>query len=368
MEDANLERCALTALETLAGMPAAPYYEQAGASYVRSVCDKARLETEVDPHGNVLVSRPGTDPGAPGMALVAHLDHPGFEAQESDGGAVIAAALGGLGHAAYRPGVGVLFITRDGRRVAGRIAELLSDRRPVRVRFDVARDAVGELPCAVVLDLPDFESDGDLIRMRAADDLAGCAASLAALLHAAESPSPGAVYGLFTRAEEDGLIGARLAAADGLLPVGTVIVSVESSHALSGAEIGGGPVIRVGDRITTFDGSAEAHLQAAAERLRKADVEFQFQRQLMGGGVCEASAFAAFGYAVTGLAFPLGNYHNGLYENVVEAEYIDRRDFIAGARLLAEALEHAGAEASPANKDRLRRRPDDQARRLSESS
>jgi endoglucanase len=204
--------------------------------------------------------------------------------------------------------------------------------------------------------------------MRAADDLAGCAASLAALLHAAESPSPGAVYGLFTRAEEDGLIGARLAAADGLLPVGTVIVSVESSHALSGAEIGGGPVIRVGDRITTFDGSAEAHLQAAAERLRKADVEFQFQRQLMGGGVCEASAFAAFGYAVTGLAFPLGNYHNGLYENVVEAEYIDRRDFIAGARLLAEALEHAGAEASPANKDRLRRRPDDQARRLSESS
>ncbi len=368
MEDANLEHATLQALETLAGMPAVPYYEREGAAYVRSVCDGAGLETEVDPHGNLLVSQPGTDPDAAGMALVAHLDHPGFEAEASIDGAVIGAALGGLGDAAYQPGVGVLFITSDGRRVVGRIAELLSDRRPVRVRFDVDRDAVGELPCAVVLDLPDFEPDGDLIRMRAADDLAGCAASLAALLHAAESPSPGTVYGLFTRAEEDGLVGAKLAAADGLLPVGTVVVSVESSHALPGAEIGNGPVIRVGDRITTFDGSAEAHLRAAAERLRKADAEFKFQRQLMGGGVCEASAFATFGYAVTGLAFPLGNYHNGLYQNVVEAEYINRRDFLAGARLLAEAVEHAGAASAPAAADWLRTRPDDRARRLSETS
>ena len=32
-----------------------------------------------------------------------------------------------------------------------------------------------ELPRPVVFDLVDFELDGDLIRMRAADDLAGCA-------------------------------------------------------------------------------------------------------------------------------------------------------------------------------------------------
>ena len=32
----------------------------------------------------------------------------------------------------------------------------------------------------------------------------------------------------------------------------------------------------------------------------------------MSGGVCEATAFAVFGYRTTGIAFPLGNYHNGI--------------------------------------------------------
>ena len=71
-----------------------------------------------------------------------------------------------------------------------------------------------------MFDLVDFELDGEYIRMRAVDDLAGCASALSAmarLVRSGQQPE-GDVYALFTRAEEIGLVGARLAAENGLLP------------------------------------------------------------------------------------------------------------------------------------------------------
>lgn len=357
MDERELEEVALGTLESLGRMPAIPYYEDAGAVFVREFCSEAGLVIEADRHGNVLVQQPGRDVGAPGLAFVAHLDHPGFEAFDSDGARIIGKMLGRLPDAAMESGVAVQFVTRDGRRVPGKVAGRVGAPQERTISFDVDTATVGELPCAVVLDLPDFKLDGNVVRMRALDDLAGCAATLGALRWAAAAPAAGTVYGLFTRAEEDGLVGARLAAAEGLLPHNTTVVSVESSHALPGAEIGKGPVIRVGDRTTTFDRGAEAYLQTAAERLRRDRAGFQYQRQLMTGGVCEASAFAAFGYRVTGLAFPLGNYHNGLYEGVVDAEYVDLGDFLGGVRLLAEAALLAGTEPALSSAAWLRERP-----------
>src|SRR5439155_1238989 len=79
---------------------------------------------------------------------------------------------------------------------------------------------------------------GDEIRMRAADDLAGCALIVAALRTLREERAPHDVHAIFTRAEETGLYGARLAAEDGLLPRDAYVVSVEASRALPGAEAG----------------------------------------------------------------------------------------------------------------------------------
>ena len=83
-------------------------------------------------------------------------------------------------------------------------------------------------------------------------------------------------------------------------------------------------------------------LTAASERLAGRDQGFGVQRQLMSGGVCEATAFAVNGYRVTGLAFPLGNYHNatthvGDVDGGVGPEYIELSDFLAGVDLIAEA-------------------------------
>ena len=70
MDERELERVALGALESLWRMPAIPYYEDAGAVFVREFCSEAGLVVEADRHGNVLARRPGRDAGAPGLAFV----------------------------------------------------------------------------------------------------------------------------------------------------------------------------------------------------------------------------------------------------------------------------------------------------------
>ncbi|GEM_PF-5061313 len=79
------------------------------------------------------------------------------------------------------------------------------------------------------------------------------------------------VYGVFTRGEEVGLLGSILVAQQRLLPLQTMVVSVESSRTLPGAEIGKGPVIRVGDFRRTFNHEVESYLLAAWEALRNDD-------------------------------------------------------------------------------------------------
>ena len=132
-------------------------------------------------------------------------------------------------------------------------------------------------------------------------------------------------------------MGARLMAEAGTLPANTLVVSAESSRTLPGAEMGGGPVIRVGDAGLTFNADAESALIKAKETLQERPEGFKSQRQLMSGGVCEASAFALHGYKTTGMAFPLGNYHNGAPGDAIGAEYIHKDDFIGGVELMMEA-------------------------------
>ena len=55
----------------------------------------------------------------------------------------------------------------------------------------------------------------------------------------------------------------------------------------------------------------------------------------MSAGGCEASAFKAFGYRVSGLAYPLGNWHNKGADRV-EEEYISVFDLLSGQSLIEE--------------------------------
>lgn len=344
-------------LSDLAKFPVTSYWEAGPAAYVRDRAMSVGLEVSVDQWGNVLVEKPGTDRMSSGIAFVAHMDHPGYEVVAQRDDQLVLKTLGGMGIAAGTEGTAILVIDAFGRRINATVTgaektegELQKARElagwlgtdTVYARLDGDHD-LGRLPLPAVPDLPDCIIDDDLVRMRAADDLAGCAAILTALEMVAESPFAGSVYGLFTRAEEVGLIGARLVAEDELIPKNTVIVSVETSSALPGAEIGQGVVIRTGDRTATFDYEAEVYLNTAVERIRSSDQGFKVQRQLMSAGGCEAAAFKAYGYKVTGLALPLGCWHNR-GESGVELEIISTNDFLGETLLIVETSKLAGTE------------------------
>ena len=338
--DVGTRDLSLRLLSDLGACPAVSFHEGAVISCVRRNLKEMGLAAKEDPYGNLIVHRKADRrKAADGLAVafVAHMDHPGFEAVEAVGDTVVARALGGVPQACFSSAVPVHMVLPDGSRLAAETAGRYGPEDQRMVRLRLASPSSLELPRPVVFDLPDFSFDGELIHMRALDDLAGCACILATLSALGSEKAFGDVYGVFTRAEEVGLIGARLLAESGVLPRDTLVVSLEASRTLPGAAIGAGPVIRVGDASLTFDAEAEAVLLRARKEITEREPDFKAQRQLMSGGTCEASAFRFHGYRTTGIAFPLGNYHNATPEGGVGAEYIHIEDFVAGVELAVQA-------------------------------
>ena len=355
---------ALNIMARLGAQPAVAFHESGVASAIEAILSEMPLPFRIDEFGNIIARIPGKSSEVPPLALVAHMDHPGFEAVAIQDEYLVGDALGGVPPSSFEAGVRLQVVLADGERLPAETAGrhgAESDRK-VLIKLDQPKEV--PLPCTVVFDLPDFQLDGDFIRMRAVDDLAGCGSILAVLTRLAETGPDGDVYGVFTRAEEVGLVGARLMAEAGTLPAETLVLSAESSRTLPGAEMGSGPVVRVGDAGYTFDADAESALIRARETLQSRPQGFNVQRQLMSGGTCEASAFALYGYRTTGIAFPLGNYHNGAPDGGIEAEYIHVDDFMGGIELMLEASYRVSDRANTGFRERLRQVPDDFQRRL----
>ena len=379
----ELDQRALDTLSALGARPAAPFFEDGPAGFLMERLRKLdAVEASRDAYGNVIAhyERPSSRSRPPPIAFVAHMDHPGFEiiSPSKQDGVFTARALGGVPVASMTRPTPLLVLPPDGRRVPAETrpdpnhpAQTQGADRRVEVRLkDEARI---ELPVPAVFDLPDFVLDGETIHMRALDDLAGCASILYALERVVAECAETSVYAVFTRAEEGGLFGARLMGEAGTLPQETLVVSVESSPVIPGVAQGGGPVIRTGDAMSTFDNGAEAVLIAARQRIKTRDQRFESQRQLMSGGTCEGTAFAAFGYRVTGLAFPLGNYHNATTripdpDGGVDAEYIRLADYLGGVELITEAARGTFSEDDLPSRQRLREVPDEVRQRLMATS
>jgi putative aminopeptidase FrvX len=367
MDKRNLRR-PLEILERVGSNPAVPYRENGVRDAITAVISDAGIESEVDRFGNVIAFI-GDRMGAhrPGIAFVAHMDHPGFELTQVAGTNARARMLGRTPDAVFtgRFGLKIFEVGSTTPTQGWTNGSSDPDDRDVRERLiDLECEKPVSLPAFAVFDLPDFEETDDVIHMRACDDLAGCAAILATMERVRDAGIDVDVYGVFTRAEEEGLIGARILAEERTLPVDTIIVSVECSRALPGGEHGRGPVIRVGDAATTFSGEAESVLLGARQRLMQRDPPVAVQRQLMSGGVCEASAFIVHGYRATGVAFPLGHYHNGLGEETINAEFVRVVDFLGGVELLVEAVNAAASLEEPPVYARLRARPTAEIDRL----
>ncbi len=267
--------------------------------------------------------------------LTAHLDHPGFVVVAARGRGALCRWFGRV-ERRFFAGARVLVHTPAGPARA-RVTRTWVAGPLARVRWIRIATAAPIEPGQIgTWDLPAFRRRGERLHLRAADDLAGCAI-LAALLESLATQRPDAqVDVVYTRAEEAGLVGAAALARSRLLPADDPILVIETSKELPGALRGGGPVLRVGDRLGVYDPGLARALLLQAAALQRRDPSFAFQRRLMDGGLCEASAFAAYGYRAGGLALPLGNYHN-MGPRGIAAEVIDLRD-LCGCLWLLEAL------------------------------
>jgi len=333
-------------LQRVAAPPTAPYHEWAVLDAIRAELERGGVPSHVDRYGQVY-ARTARGTAKRALVLAAHTDHPGFDVIEAEGRVGRVRVLGGFRQRLF-PKLAAVTVHDDGGQ--GSFRGTLSDPETVvdpvhnstnTCRIDAERTLeVGQF---AMLDLPPVEVAGDEIRMRAADDLAGCALIVCALLALRDEPRPHDVHAVFTRAEETGLYGARLAAEDGLVPRDAYIVSVEASRALPDAESGKGIVVRAGDLHNTFSNEAERYLRVARERL--ADRGIATQRALLTGGTCEASAFVRLGWTATGMALPNLNYHNAGPDGGFAPEIVRLVDLLSGITLATEAAVAAGEDA-----------------------
>jgi endoglucanase len=310
----------LAIAEALLANPTVPFIEDLPAAHVRAFADERGLAHETDASGNVVVKY-GT--GTP-LVMVAHLDHPGFHVADDE-----LVFKGGLMAANALPGSPLHFFRRGEVDPIdeGVLVEATADANG-RLTGGKADHHIGDY---AMWGFPGWSIADNKVTARVCDDLLGAAAILSVLDEIATSRPSTCVWGLFTRAEEEGFLGAFEAIRLGTVPRDADVLSLECSKALPNAPQGGGVIVRVGDRMSIFDPSLTAALEAAASKVDG----LTFQRRLMDGGACEATAFCAAGYRASGVAVPLGGYHNasdGEPGIVPETVMVD--DYLSEVRLL----------------------------------
>lgn len=325
---------ALAIAEGLLSRPTAPYHEELAAQWCVDFARERGLAVDRDGAGNVLVryESAGADRSRP-LVLVAHLDHPGFVVDAAGEAEVAMTFHGGLASAAATAGSPVDFFRPGELAPCGRGRLLAADDLHGRLTGATAEVLEGEAVEGGIAmwGFPGWSIQDGRITARVCDDLLGAAAILATLDEVAGTRPDGvAVWGLLTRCEEVGFLGALEAIRLGTVPAAASVLSLECSKALPEAPQGGGVIVRVGDRMSIFAPALTESLRVAAEQRG-----VRYQRKLMDGGACEATAFCASGYRASGLAVPLGNYHNAADDGSgIAPETVLVDDFLAEVELL----------------------------------
>ncbi len=329
----KLSPAASKLLHDMLSLPTAPFAEHKVIAYIEAFCRKRPSVTMTrDPAGNILVHvRLGRRKVARPVCITAHLDHPGFVADRM----IARRRL----QAFWRGGVPKEYFVKsrvrfdvDGRWVKGTVESIDTvvrdgqervSKAVLSVPVDIPKGSVG------MWDFPDPVIRGRRIHARACDDLAGAAAMICAIEELCRTGADCDSYFLFTRAEEVGFVGAIAATQLKTIPAKCYVVAMETSSERPFAKMGDGPILRVGDKASTFTHAVTAHCHRIARDLALGDRTFKFQRKLMDGGTCESSAYCALGREATGLCIALGNYHNvDARKKKLGPEYVDLDDFV----------------------------------------
>lgn len=359
------------------------------AAIERFVEERPACILERDDAGNLTVSlRDASASGRP-IYLTAHLDHPAFVVERIISDTTLEIAFRGGVMDDYFPDAKVRLHTADAASTTGKIvgpmdATQESPFKHYECELDEPANAVlGDIvnwafPEASIGQTPpetgaDWPGAGSLLSTHACDDLAAVAAALDTLDRVIESSDdtnpPPDVRLLFTLAEEIGFVGAIGACKLDTIPSNARVIALENSRAFAEAPIGGGPIVRVGDRLSVFSPDLTAQVSKVAEDLsggpatpkasqKNVANNWKWQRKLMAGGACEATAYTAYGLEATCVCLPLGNYHNMADLTAVQAgtntdtprvgpEYIALSDYDGLVDLLTACAQRLGSADAP---------------------
>ncbi len=336
-------------LREILPLPTAPFNEDAVRARVRRLAEERGLGIKEDRAGNLLLEYKNPGRRSKAVAFTCHMDHPGFEVMESRGRSAKVRLLGGVDEKTLK-GSRLVF-EDEGRRIKAETlsVKMAKDRRKEDTVLRIKANEPLRPGQFGWFDLVPLSISRGRIRSKALDNLISAALICALLDDLASRKRKAQVYGLFTVAEEVGFAGAMEAVKGKLVPKKLPVIVMETSRELPSFEIGKGPVIRVGDRMSVFDDGMTLWLSDTAEALTKQDKRFQYQRALMPGGWCEATLFQLAGYKTGALAISLDNYHN-MGKKGAAAEAVSLSDTEQMLKLM-EALALTGPD--PVRKERL---------------
>jgi len=332
-----------TLLENILSQPTAPFREGYVISQILSELKKTEIPHFLDRIGNIVIGAKSPaeylrlvrqKSKEPLRVFIAHMDHPGFHGVRWKSDQELEVKWHGGSPTQHLENARVWLAGQSGLMQGGVVAgqmknvKLHPSGRAIDTATVVISDPLPIHPLEGPTSLfggfrfraPVWREDA-LIYTKAADDLVGCFAVISVaqeLWRKRKSKEAPPFLGLLTRAEEVGFIGAIGHFELGWLrnakrPI--LCISLETSRTLAGADIGKGPVVRLGDRFTVFNPEALSILtELAAKTLPN-----QHQRRIMDGGTCEATAATAYGFTSIGISVPLGNYHNQSFQGGPDA-------------------------------------------------
>lgn len=320
-----------------------------------------------DVHGNITLARKH-EPGGRPIYFTAHMDHPAFVVERVVSPSALEMSFRGGVMDDYFAEADVVVYDHEQRAHAGVVGAKVGENPFGKIWSVTLREPSEALMAGDVgrWAFPPAEEIEGCIHTDCCDDLAALAAALAAFDELGKGAPTQPVRVLLTRAEEIGFLGAIGAVREKTMPLDSRVIALENSRSFPDSPIGGGPIVRVGDRISIFSPSLTAAIAKRAESLggpatptasQKAEKRnWLWQRKLMAGGACEASVFCDAGYEATCVCLALGNYHNMADLTAVQAgsnttrarvgrEYVSLADFHGLVDLLVacgEDLPEAG--------------------------
>lgn len=319
-------------------VPTTSFREHLVLAAIRRFAEERGLRYREDEHGNGYIDYRRGRAGRP-LVLGAHTDHPGFVVTAVRGRSLTLEFRGGVS-ARYGRGERLRVHDEAGRATGTatitRLATAGEARWAKRIAGATARlddGATAHVGDLALWDVPAARIRGRVLEARQCDDLVGVVAVLATLDRLSARGVAAHVVGSFTRAEEQGLLGAAAAATSLALPEGALVVAVECSSMAGGrARQGDGPIIRVGDAQHIFSPRMTLWMTRLAREMADATPSFRYQRKLMDGGTTEATAYDFMGYETGAACVALGNYHNmedGGTRILAETVHLDDVDGLA---------------------------------------